>query len=127
MAWKKPSAELVAAFDAVLPGAPAERRMMFGFPAAFVNGNMFMGLFEESFILRLDDKPRAQLLDSGAKLFEPMKGRAMKQYVVAPEKVVADRKALAKWAKTAFAYGQSLPPKAKKPSKKPIPKKKKTK
>jgi TfoX/Sxy family transcriptional regulator of competence genes len=124
MAWKKPSAELVAAFDAVLPGAPAERRLMFGFPAAFVNGNMFMGLFEESFILRLDDKPRAQLLDSGAKLFEPMKGRAMKQYVVAPEQIVADRKALAKWAKTAFAYGQSLPPKAKK---KPITKKKKTK
>jgi hypothetical protein len=58
---------------------------MFGFPAAFVNGNMFMGLFEESFILRL----------------------------------VGDRKALANWAKTAFAYGQSLPPKAKKPSKAP--------
>jgi hypothetical protein len=85
MAWKKPSAELVAAFDAVLPGAPAERRLMFGFPAAFVNGNMFMGLFEESFILRLD----------------------------------GDRKALAKWAKTAFAYGRSLSPKAKKPSKTP--------
>jgi TfoX/Sxy family transcriptional regulator of competence genes len=114
MAWKKSSAELIAAFDAVLPPAPAERRLMFGFPAAFVNGNMFMGLFEESFILRLDDKPRAQLLDGGGKLFEPMKGRAMKEYVVAPEKMVGDRKALAKWAKAAFAYGQSLPPKKRK-------------
>jgi TfoX/Sxy family transcriptional regulator of competence genes len=127
MAWKRPSVELVAAFDAVLPAAPAERRLMFGFPAAFVNGNMFMGLFEESFILRLDDKPRAQLLDDGAKLFEPMKGRAMKEYVVAPERIVGDRKALAKWAKSAFAYGQSLPPKAKKPSKESPAKKKKTK
>jgi TfoX/Sxy family transcriptional regulator of competence genes len=119
MAWKKPSAELVAAFDAALPGAPAERRLMFGFPAAFVNGNMFIGLFEESLILRLDDQLRARLLDGGGTLFEPMKGRAMKEYVVAPEKLVGDRKALATWARTAFAYGQSLPPKAKKPSKKP--------
>ena len=56
-----------------------------------------------------------------------MKGRAMKEYVVAPDEIVGDRKALAKWAKSAFAHGQSLPPKAKKPAKKPAIKKKKTK
>lgn len=81
MAWKKPAPETIATFEAVLPGAPAERRMMFGYPAAFVNGNVFMG---------------------------PMKG-------------------LAKWVDKALAYGQSLPPKAKKPTKKPVAKKKKSK
>jgi TfoX/Sxy family transcriptional regulator of competence genes len=123
MAWKKPSTQLIETFDAVLPGPPAERRLMFGFPAAFVNGNMFMGLHEERLVLRLDDGPRQALLAGGAKLFEPMKGRPMKEYVVAPAELVGDRKALAKWADKAFAYGQSLPPKAKKPAKKPAAKK----
>ena len=47
MAWKKSPPALIETFDAVLPGAPAERRLMFGYPAAFVNGNMFMSLFED--------------------------------------------------------------------------------
>jgi TfoX/Sxy family transcriptional regulator of competence genes len=124
MSWKKPSPALIETFDAVLPGPPAERRLMFGFPAAFVNGNMFMGLHEERFILRLDDGPREALLASGAKTFEPMKGRPMKEYVVAPDKLVGDRASLAKWVGKALAYGESLPSKAKKPSKKPAAKKK---
>ena len=37
MAWKKSPAALVEAFDAVVPAPPAERRQMFGYPAAFVN------------------------------------------------------------------------------------------
>ncbi len=124
MAWKKSSAALVETFDAVVPGAPAERRLMFGFPAAFVNGHMFMSLFEEQLVLRLDEGPRQALLASGGAPFEPMKGRPMKEYVVAPPKLVADRAALAKWAGKAFAYGQSLPPKAKKAAKRPAAKKK---
>jgi TfoX/Sxy family transcriptional regulator of competence genes len=124
MAWKKPSQTLVETFDAVVPGAPAERRQMFGYPAAFVNGNLFMSLFEESLVLRLDDGPRGALLAGGATQFEPMKGRPMKEYVVAPAALVADRAALKKWADKAFAYGKSLPPKAKKPAKRAAAKKK---
>ena len=118
-------AALIETFDAVLPGAPAERRLMFGYPAAFVNGNMFMGLYQEQLILRLDDESRHELLDGGAALFEPMKGRPMKQYVVAPAALVGDRATLGRWVRKAFAYGKSLPPKAKKPTKKkPAAKKK---
>ncbi|HEX8951062.1 MAG TPA: hypothetical protein VF945_04420, partial [Polyangia bacterium] len=64
---------------------------------------------------------RQALVAAGAKVFEPMKGRPMKEYVVAPPALVGDRQALGKWAQKAFAYGQSLPPKPKKPpkSKKP--------
>ena len=90
---------------------------MFGYPAAFVNGNMFMGLYQEQLILRLDDEPRGELLDDGAALFEPMKGRPMKQYVVAPAELVDNRATLEQWVRKAFAYGKSLPPKAKKPAK----------
>jgi hypothetical protein len=31
---------------------------MFGYPAAFVNSNMFMGLFQESMLIRLPEKCR---------------------------------------------------------------------
>ena len=50
MAWKKSPPALIETFDAVLPGAPAERRSMFGYPAAFVNGNLFMSLFEDEHV-----------------------------------------------------------------------------
>ena len=117
MAWKKSPPELIETFDAVVPGAPAERRSMFGYPAAFANGNLFMSLFEDQLVLRLDEAPRQALLAAGGRTFEPMKGRPMKEYVAAPAKLVGDRAALKKWADKAFAYGQSLPPKQKKTAK----------
>ena len=40
--------ELVAAFAAAVPQAPGVvQKPMFGCPCAFVNGNMFTGLFEQ--------------------------------------------------------------------------------
>jgi hypothetical protein len=42
---KSPQA-LVAKFESVVPGPPAVMRRRFGFPAGFINGNTFMGLFE---------------------------------------------------------------------------------
>ena len=39
--WKKSPPELVATFDAAIAGKPGvERRQMFGYPCAFLNGNM---------------------------------------------------------------------------------------
>jgi TfoX/Sxy family transcriptional regulator of competence genes len=125
MAWKKPSQALIDTFDAVLPGPPAERRLMFGFPAAFVNGNMFMGLHEERLVLRLDERARQELLDGGAALFEPMKGRPMKEYVVAPASLLADRAALKRRVAQALSFVGALPPKAKKKPAKKTPAKRK--
>lgn len=124
MAWKKSPPQLIETFDAVRPAAPAERRLMFGYPAAFVNGNMFMSLFEDELVLRLDEAARQALLAAGGTPFEPMKGRPMKEYVSAPAELVGDRAALKKWADKAFAYGRSLPPK--KAAKKKTATKKKT-
>lgn len=59
MAWQKSSPELIARFDACLPDDPlVERRQMFGYPCAFVNGNMFVGLHEQNLIMRLDEAGR---------------------------------------------------------------------
>ena len=115
--WQKSSPELVARFQAALPDDPGvERRSMFGYPAAFVGGNMFAGLHEERCLVRLDEAPRATLLaEPGAVTFAPMPVRPMREYVVVPLDLVGDPKELAAWLGKAFAYARRLPPKAKRP------------
>jgi len=115
MKWRKSPPELIAAFEAAFPAAPAERRKMFGYPAGFVNGHMFTGLHQENWIVRLGDADRATLLKhAGARVFEPMPGRPMAEYVILPASVIADRKALAGWLAKALAYSACLAPKASK-------------
>ena len=125
MKWQKSPPELVDLFSSILPGPPAAGRKMFGYPAGFVNGNMFMGLFQDEMILRLPEDARQKLVEAaGAKPFEPMPGRPMKEYVSVPRSVMKDRKKLGLWVKRAFEYGASLKPKSK--SKKPASGLKKT-
>jgi len=115
MKLRKSPPELIAIFDAVMPGPPAVRRLMFGFPAGFINGNMFMGLFEDSMILRLSDELRDEMMKmKGARHFAPMAGRVMKTYVVIPDSLLADRKTLSAWVGKALTHGESLPRKQKK-------------
>ena len=92
MAWRKSPQRLIDLFDAIVPsGTGIERRKMFGYPAAFVNGNLFAGLHQEDFILRLDEPGREALIrDCGAGIFEPMPGRRMREYVVVPAAILAD-------------------------------------
>ena len=112
MAWRKSPPALIAAFDAALPGdAQVERRKMFGYPAAFAHGHLFTGLHQESLMVRLGETQRAALMKSGGRPFEPMPGRTMREYVVVPESIVGDRRALAMWLKRGLAYVSSLPPK----------------
>lgn len=117
MAWTKSPPQLIATFESIVPGPPVVTRPMFGYPAAFVNGNMFMSLFQDNMILRLDEKRREELLAAGGRVFEPMKGRPMRQYIVVPEAIVADRRKLKTWVGRALEHGASLPPKSKKSGK----------
>ena len=113
MAWKKSPPELIETFHAVLPDDPrVERRKMFGFDCAFVNGQMITGLFEDRMMVRLDDAERAELLAlPGAGPFEPMPGRPMREYAVVPPAFVAARPRLRPWVSRAFAYAVALPTK----------------
>jgi hypothetical protein len=89
-----------------------EQRTMFGYPAAFLAGNMTTCLHEERWIVRLPEEERAELLAlPGAAPFEPMPGRPMREYVVLPHGVVADLGATAGWVERAIAYARTLPPK----------------
>lgn len=53
---------------------------MFGYPAAFVNGNMFTGVFADRVFVRLPADELAEAARLGGKLLEPMPGRPMKAY-----------------------------------------------
>jgi TfoX/Sxy family transcriptional regulator of competence genes len=112
MAWKKSPAELVAAFERVVPRG-AERRSMFGYPAAFVNGNMFSGLFEDRVVLRLDEMGAAEAKRIGATDFEPMPGRRMTGWVAVGGEHSADEATLRRWVARAFRHAGALPAKAK--------------
>jgi TfoX/Sxy family transcriptional regulator of competence genes len=115
MKWKKSSAELVKVFEEVVPGPPATARQMFGFPAAFVNGHMFMGLHQNDMILRLEQDSRTEICNAkGARIFEPMPGRPMREYVVVPPAILGDRDQLKLWVGKALKYAAALPVKVKK-------------
>jgi hypothetical protein len=120
-AWTKSPPELFARFDAAIARQPgAERRLMFGFPAAFFGGNLAMCLFEDTWNVRLPAQDRAELLAMpSARPFEPMPGRAMKEYVALPAAIVADDATLDAWLSRAAAYAVSLPPKGTAPAKRP--------
>jgi TfoX/Sxy family transcriptional regulator of competence genes len=117
--WTKAPEALVATFDlALAPFPKAERRKMFGYPAAFANGNMFAGLFQDRMMMRLPEDERAKFLKlKGARLFEPMPGRPMREYVEVPEAVMNSKAKLKNWLGKSYEYAQSLPAKAKKKAK----------
>jgi len=114
--WRPAPPEMIAVFEKAIKELPeAQPRKMFGFPCAFVNGNMFTGLHQENMILRLSEADRAAMLEiSGAAPFEPMPGRAMKEYVTVPASILKNPAALKEWLSRSYAYASSLPPKAKK-------------
>ena len=115
MEWKKTPPELAEKFDRAAPKDPkVVRKPMFGYPALFLNGNMFAGTFQDKIVARLAEDARERALKAGAKQFSPMPGRPMKEYIVVPAADVAKPAALAKWVTQSHAYAKTLPAKEKK-------------
>ena len=106
---------LVQSFGHAMQDFPmAEQRKMFGYPAAFINGQMFAGLFGDRMMLRLSETDRAKFMaEFETGLFEPMPGRPMKEYVLVPPSVLQAPAVLETWLNRALAYARSLPPKRK--------------
>ena len=84
---------------------------MFGYPAAFVGGNMATGLFADTWVVRLPDDQIEAAKAAGAGGFEPMPGKAMKSFVVIPAGDVADDAALRAWVERGLAHAASMPAK----------------
>ena len=116
---EKPNAETLAWFQRNVPDDPrALPGQMFGQTCAYVNGHLFFGTCAQSVIVRVGEARAAVLVAEGLPYFEPMAGRAWKDYVqIVPNTVSdADLRAMAVEAlETTFA----LPPKGEKPPRKP--------
>jgi len=105
--------ELIERFGQVLAHFPAaEPRKMFGYPAAFVGGNLATGLFGDGWMARLPAAVLVAALGSGeAHPFQPMPGRAMTGYAMLAPDIVADDARILDWVARAITYTASLPPK----------------
>lgn len=114
-AFTKAPEEMVRLFENAMMEFPMARtRKMFGYPAAFVNGNMFAGLFQDEMFLRLADDDRAAIRkEFGTKLFEPIPGRPMRGYVLVPRYVLKSPCLLRTWLTKGMEYTKTLPAKVK--------------
>jgi TfoX/Sxy family transcriptional regulator of competence genes len=115
----KPSEETKELFASLVPDHPGvTERPMFGQRSAFVNGNMFMGIFGQDLLLRLPEQDREAVVAAGGAVFEPMAGRPMREYVVLPSAWLTRRATLNKWIARSLDHAEALPPKTSKPKSK---------
>ena len=107
----KPSEEDKAYFRSVAMAGPGvEVKPMFGNLGAFVNGNMFMGLFGSDIGVKLAPDDAKALLDvDGAGPFGPSE-RPMGGYVSLPASWRGDPRT-AQWVTRALEYVAAMPPK----------------
>src|SRR3989442_12529561 len=85
MKMPKPSEDAKAAFARLVPDEPAVTlKPMFGQLSAFVNGNMFCGIYGEELMVRLPADEIEALKKQGGRDFEPVAGHKMGGYVVVP-------------------------------------------
>ena len=113
--FPKADADSRAAFEALFRDDDRVLvRPMFGNLAAFVNGNMFAGVFGEDLFIRLSDENRSKLIEEGGSEFSPMPGRAMKEYAALPRPWKSDLQLAEQWIDRSLAFAATLPPKKKK-------------
>jgi len=116
----KPSEADKAAFRALVPDRPdVVVKPMFGNLGAYVNGNMFMGLFGASIGVKLAEPDREKLLTvDGAGPFGPAE-RPMGGYVSLPGTWRKPTKRSTEWVERSLDYVAALPPKTPKAARKP--------
>lgn len=100
--WKKAPQALQEAFLAALPAREdVEPKRMFGYPCAFVNGNMFAGLHEGRMIVRLPEEA----------VVRPcvIMGRTMKEYALFAAAEALPPDFMAAWIERGYDYTRGLP------------------
>jgi len=118
MSMPRPSDAAKEAFRGLVPQGPGVAlKPMFGNLAAFVNGNMFAGLFGDDLFVRVSDADRDTLLARGGADFAPMPTRPMKGYVVLPSGWTGDPDQARHWIDVALESTSGMPEKATKPRK----------
>ena len=114
MKWIKAPEELQTFIQSLVKTVECEKRPMFGYPAFFINRNLFAGLFQDKLFLRLSPdqvivlKQRFPTISN----LEPMPGRPMKDYFVIPEALYRDSTIIPRVVRECAAYCSTLAPKA---------------
>lgn len=118
MEMPKPTEADKESFRSLVPDDPrVEVKPMFGNLGAFVNGNMFMGLFGADVGLKLNEGDTHLLLgEDGSGPFGPAE-RPMGGYVKLPATLVADPYRAELWVAKALDHVGAFPPKVKAPKK----------
>jgi TfoX/Sxy family transcriptional regulator of competence genes len=99
-------------FESLVPGdARVSVKPMFGNLGAFINDNMFMGLFGADIGVKLDDAGQRELSSAGGGPFGPAE-RPMGGYVSLPP-TLSDADAR-HWIDRSLAFVSARPPKKKK-------------
>jgi TfoX/Sxy family transcriptional regulator of competence genes len=116
---RKPTPDALVSFDSAFPtDVRAVRKQMFGMPAGFVNGNMFMGVWDDGVLLRLDDDTLSRVRGlPGVGSFAPMEGRAWKDYALVSAGRWGDARELVEWARKALEHTAKMPAKSATPKK----------
>jgi TfoX/Sxy family transcriptional regulator of competence genes len=114
--FEKAPPELVEFLASKMKDVNSDYRKMFGYPAYFINGNMFAGLIGNKLFLRLSEPDTDEIKKTGEGVghLEPIPGRPMKGYVVIPKSLYSDQASFAEWLNKSIKYVSSLPPKQKK-------------
>jgi TfoX/Sxy family transcriptional regulator of competence genes len=111
----KPTPDARALFDSLVPKDDrVQVKPMFGNLGAFVNGNMFMGIFGPDVGVKLESADQQALRELGGQAFGPAE-RPMSGYVSLPTKFTTA--AALPWVDKSIAYVSGLPPKAAKKAK----------
>lgn len=99
--------------EAVKSVPDVDVKKMFGYPCAFLNGQMLTGVFADRMMVRFSEADRRELLLlPGARPFEPVPGRIMREYLEVPPQVMASLVDLERWMARGLGYVRTLPPKA---------------
>ena len=113
MKWEKCSDSLSDILETALGGSAVQKRIMFGCPAYFANGNMAAGVHGSGIFIRLSAADREMFLHTHdqAGPFEPVAGHVMKDYVSVPSAVYDHVEQFHPWLDKALRYAATLPPK----------------
>ena len=113
MKMPRPSEVAKGAFSKLVPDEPAVTlKPMFGQLSAFVNGNMFCGLFGDDLVVRLPDAEIAKVKQQGGRDFEPMAGHKMGGYVMVESSWRSKPGPSAALIKRALSITREMPSKA---------------
>lgn len=115
MTWKKPPKEIELLLQKKLRNVDCQKRVMFGCPSYFINGNMFIGAYGDDIFIRLAPAGIEEMLGEfpEMKRFEPRTGRVMTEYLALPKSIYTNKELFSKLLSKSLSYARSLPRKKK--------------